>query len=156
VSADLESRAGQLRALRELPREVRAAVAGLSEARLDTPYRDGGWTLRQVVHHLADAHANGYVRLRLTLTEQHPTLKPYDQDAWAVLRDASGGPLEPSLALLEGLHARIVRLAEDLSEEAWRRSAWHPEVGELTFADLVRTYAGHGAHHLGQILQARG
>jgi transposase len=156
MAEKLESRTDLVAALRDLPRQARAAVAGLTDAQLDTPYRAGGWTLRQVVHHLADAHANGFFRMRLILTEDHPTLKPYDQDAWAALPDARGGPVEDSLRLLEALHTRIVHLAEAVADEAWARTAHHPEVGEVTFGGLIATYAEHGAHHVAQIVQARG
>ena len=144
-------RRGWIEAIGALPGEARAAVAGLDEAQLGSSYRPGGWTVRQVVHHLADAHANGSQRLRLTLTEHRPVLRHYDQDAWAALPDAAEGPIEESLQLLEVLHARMVRLLEAQTEPAFARVALHPEVGELSLDDLLRTYAVHGAHHLEQI-----
>ena len=156
MAAKLESHTEHVRALRALPGQARDSVVGLDDAQLDTPYRPGGWTLRQVVHHLADSHTHAALRMRQILTEDHPTLRPYDQDAWAALAEARQGPIEDSLALLEALHARIVRLLEGLPDEAWERTAFHPEVGEVTLAGLVRTYAEHGAHHVAQIVQARG
>src|SRR5579872_2525410 len=104
----------QIDVLRQLPHNLRTAVSGLSDAQLDTPYRDGGWTVRQVVHHLADSHMNAYVRIRLALTETDPPVKAYDQTLWAELIDARRAPVELSLALLEGLHARLTSLLRSL------------------------------------------
>ena len=140
-----------LEALRGLPAGAREVAGGLSESQLDTPYRPGGWTVRQVLHHLADAHMNGAQRMRLVLTEHRPVLRHYDQDAWAALPDARGGPPEESLQLLEAVHARMVRLLEAQEAPAFERVGLHPEVGELSLHQLVRTYAEHGEHHLGQI-----
>lgn len=137
-----------------LPDELEAAVAGLDDAQLDTPYRDGGWTIRQVVHHLADSHSNALIRMKLVLTEDHPTLKPYDQDRWALLADAAL-PLAPSLTLLRGLHERWHALLEKMPADAWSRAAHHPENGEMSLDDLLRVYAGHGRGHVGQIAGLR-
>ena len=130
-------RAAQIQTLRSLPEHLQAAVAGLTDAQLDTPYRDGGWTVRQVVHHVADSHANSYVRFKLALTEDWPTIKPYDEAAWANLADSRRLPVEPSLALIEALHARWVALLESLSEEDFQRGYKHPERGPAE--------PGHGA-----------
>jgi hypothetical protein len=145
----------QIHALRVLPDQVARAVSGLDDSKLDTPYREGSWTIRQVVHHLADAHLNAAVRIRLALTEDHPTVKPYDQDAWAELSDARSHPVEPSIAILRGVHQRLVALFEDLPEEAWERTVDHPEAGDLRVADFLRIYAAHGSGHLSRIEELR-
>ncbi len=112
-------RAAHIETLRLLPERLQSAVAGLSDAQLDTPYRDGGWTVRQVVHHFADSHANSYIRFKLALTEDWPTIKPYDEAAWARLPDSSQ-PIEPSLVFIAGLHRRLVALLESMPEEDFR------------------------------------
>ncbi|HZL98707.1 MAG TPA: putative metal-dependent hydrolase [Planctomycetota bacterium] len=149
------ARAARLAAVRALPAQARAAVAGLTPAQLDTPYRAGGWTVRQVIHHIADAHMNALIRMKLVLAEEHPTLKPWDQDTWARLADSAQAPVEESLATLDGVHARMARVLEAAPPEAWSRGAFHPEAGELTLERLVETYGGHGAHHVEQILALR-
>src|SRR5271170_6818911 len=113
----------------ETPSKLRAAIAGLSDSELDTPYRPGGWTVRQVAHHVPDSHMNSYVRFRLALTEDEPVIKPYEESRWAELSDARGMPVEPSLVLLESLHARWVPLLRSLSDAEWKRSFHHPESG---------------------------
>jgi uncharacterized damage-inducible protein DinB len=153
--ADDQTRQQKIAALRSLPDDVRRAIAGLNDAQLDTPYRDGGWTVRQVVHHLADSHMNAYIRARLTLTEQHPTLRPYDQDAWARLTDAAGAPVAPSLTILDGVHDRFVRLLEQCSDTDWARPAHHPDSGAMTLETILTTYSAHGTTHVGQILGLR-
>jgi len=147
-------RAAQIETLRQLPERLCAAVAGLRDSQLDTPYREGGWTVRQVVHHLADSHANSYVRFKLALTEDWPTIKPYDEAAWARLPD-SRMPIVPSLAFLEGLHSRFVALFESLSEEDFRRGFNHPERGRVTLADNLALYAWHSRHHTAHITSLR-
>src|ERR1700689_2695208 len=128
ASSDVKVRAEQIRTLRLLPERLRAAVAGLNEAQLDTPYRDGGWTVRQVVHHFADSHANSFIRFKLALTEDWPTVKGYDEAAWARLADSSL-PIEVSLVFATGLHQRLVALLESMSEEDFQRGFNHPERG---------------------------
>ena len=150
MSMTAPERAARIQQIRELPASVRAAVDGLTDTQLDTPYRPGGWTVRQVVHHLADSHLNAFVRMKLILTESRPTLKPYDQNAWALLRD-SAAPLPPSLAILDGLHARWTLLLDGVGEDQWSRAAVHPESGEVTLETLLKTYSNHCANHLGQI-----
>ncbi len=150
-----EQRREGIARLLELPGLVEEAVRGLDERQLDTPYRDGGWTVRQVVHHLADSHMNAYIRTKLTLTEEHPPLKPYDQDEWAKLGDAAGLPLAPSLAILHGLHERWAALLESVPEDAWSRTAYHPERGDITLDDQLALYAGHGVNHVAQITGLR-
>jgi len=147
-------RAAQIETLRLLPEHLRAAVAGLDEARLDTLYRDGGWTVRQVVHHLADSHANAYVRFKLALTEDWPTIKAYDEAAWARLPD-SRAPIEPSLLFLAGLHQRLVALLESMTEEDFRRGFNHPERGRMSLATNLAMYDWHSRHHTAHITGLR-
>jgi len=133
------------------PAELRAAVKGLSDAQLDTPYRPGGWTVRQVVHHLPDSHLNAYVRCKLALTEDEPTIKPYAEDRWAELADTKTTPIEVSLTMLEALHDRWVRLLRSLTQPEWKRSFRHPELGTMTLEKTLALYAWHGRHHLAHI-----
>ena len=130
-----------------LPAELRTLVQDLSDRQLDTPYRPDGWTVRQVVHHLPDSHVNAYVRTKLALTEQEPTIKPYDEAAWAQLPDAGAGPPEASLRLLDGLHARWVATLRSLDAAALSRTLNHPEVGQITVGWIIQSYAWHGSHH---------
>lgn len=146
-----DSRRGFMAEMAAAPALLRTAVAGLSSVQLNTPYRAGGWTVRQVVHHLADAHLNWYVRTKLALTEDRPTIKPYAEARWAELCDARQGPIEPSLLLLDGLHERWVRLFEALTPEDWRREFVHPERGLLTLEATLPMHAWHGRHHTAQI-----
>lgn len=142
-----------LRAIRALPAELRTAVAGLSGAQLDTPYREGGWTVRQVVHHVADSHMNAYVRLKLALTEDNPVIKPYEEQFWAELPDSSLPP-EVSLDLLERLHQRFMRVLEGVTD--WSRPWTHPSSGRWTLDTLLAMYAWHGRHHVAHITALRG
>jgi hypothetical protein len=141
--------------LRQLPAAAEAAVHGLNDAHLDTPCGEGEWTVRQVVHHLADAHMNGFIRMKLILTEEQPTLKPYDQDAWARLCDSTELPVRAALSILAGLHERWSGLLESVPESSWRRSATHPESGPVTLDGLLVTYARHGETHVRQITGLR-
>jgi hypothetical protein len=154
VAAD-PRRQENISALRTLPGEVRKAIAGLNDSQLDTPYRDGGWTVRQVVHHIADSHMNAYIRARLILTEDNPTLKPYNQDSWARLIDAAEAPVAPSLAIIDGVHDRLVQLFENCADSDWSRHAHHPESGAMTLERILNIYSGHGRNHVGQILALR-
>jgi len=139
-----------------LPAEFRAAVSAAGSERLDTPYRPGGWTVRQVVHHLPDSHMNAFVRFKLALTEREPTIKPYDETRWAELADVSGTPVEVSLALLEALHERWVVLLRSLTAADFQRTYFHPEQGRAMSLDYaLAMYAWHGRHHTGHVLQAR-
>jgi hypothetical protein len=133
------------------PALVRAAVEGLSGEQLDTAYRPGGWTIRQVVHHLPDSHINSYVRFKLALTEDNPVIKTYDQEAWAATTDSRSGAIGPSLDLLEALHARWTDWLRQLTPEQWQRRFRHPEMGELGLDQNLQVYAWHGHHHLGHI-----
>jgi uncharacterized damage-inducible protein DinB len=153
--ASAATRAARIAAIRALPAQARAAVAGLTPAQLDTPYRKGGWTVRQVIHHIADAQMHALIRMKLVLAEEHPTLKPWDQDTWALLADSTQAPVEESLVVLDGVHARMARLLEAAPDSAWSRGAFHPEAGEQTLDSLVTTYSGHGAHHVEQIVALR-
>ncbi|MGB2623200.1 MAG: bacillithiol transferase BstA [Candidatus Acidiferrum sp.] len=137
------------------PAKLRAAVRGLSDAQLDTPYRDGGWTVRQVVHHVPDSHLNAYVRLKLALTEEKPMIKPYDEKAWAELADAKSAPIESSQTLLDSIHERWDRLWRSLKPEHFARVLMHPEHGERTVDWLVFLYAWHGRHHTAHITELR-
>ena len=139
-----------LATLAELPNELRNVVRGLDAGQTETPYREGGWTVRQVVHHVADSHMNAVVRVKLALTEDWPTIKPYDEAAWARLHDAAA-PIEWSLALIESLHARWVMLLQSLDEAAWKRGFVHPESGRLTVETATLLYAWHSRHHVAQI-----
>ncbi len=134
-----------------VPGELRALVQDLSERQLDTPYRPDGWTVRQVVHHLADSHLNAYVRTKLALTEEEPTIKPYDEAAWAELPDGSTSPIESSMSLLEALHARWVAALRALDEDAFKRTLNHPEHGVITIGWIVQSYAWHGQHHIAHV-----
>ena len=137
------------------PQELRRAVSGLTDAQLDTPYRPGGWTPRQVVHHVPDSHLNAYVRLKLALTEHEPTIRPYDEAAWAELADSRDTPVETSLALLESLHHRWTLLLRSLDDSALPRVFRHPEQGVVTIDWLVAMYAWHGRHHTAHITTLR-
>lgn len=148
-----EHRSAWIRELALLPDQLNAAVKGLSDKQLDTPYRPGGWTVRQVVHHVPDSHLNSYTRFRLALTEHSPTIKPYDEAAWAELPDAKYAPIQPSLLLLDALHRRWVMLLELLSDDAFKRTFRHPERGETPLEWTLGLYAWHGHHHSAHILE---
>ena len=137
------------------PANLRAAVKGLSQAQLDTPYRPGGWTIRQVVHHVPDSHLNSYVRFKLALTEDEPTIKPYAEDRWAELADTKSTPVEVSLTLLESLHDRWVRLLRSLTPADWKRTFRHPDLGPMTLEKTLALYAWHGRHHVAHITALR-
>lgn len=144
-----------IESIRSLPERARQAVATLSDAQLDTPYRIGGWTPRQVIHHLADSHMNAFIRMKLILTEDNPTLRPYNQDEWAKLPDTVTMPVESSLMLLANLHERWSILLESVKEEQWARAAIHPDSGKVTLDSLLTTYARHGEKHVEQIMSLR-
>ena len=137
------------------PAELRAAVRGLSDAQLDTPYRPDGWTVRQVVHHIPDSHANALIRLKLGLTEDTPTVKPYDEAAWAKLEDARSTPIETSLSIVDGLHDRWVRVLNAMSPADFKRTLNHPENGVMTLDHLLALYAWHSKHHVAHITNLR-
>jgi uncharacterized damage-inducible protein DinB len=139
----------------QTPARLRAAVKGLSSDQLDTPYRPGGWTVRQVVHHVPDSHLNAYVRFKLALTEDAPTIKPYAEDRWAELADTKATPVEVSLTLLDSLHDRWVRLLRALTTEEWKRTFRHPDLGPMTLEKTLALYAWHGRHHVAHITALR-
>ncbi|MGP8173880.1 MAG: YfiT family bacillithiol transferase [Terracidiphilus sp.] len=147
-------RAAHIQTLRLLPERLRAAVAGLSDAQLDTPYREDGWTVRQVVHHLADSHAMAYTRCKQALTEDWPTEARYDEAAWAELAD-SRLPVDVSLALIEALHGRWVALLESLSDEDFQKGYNHPERGQENLAKALAMYDWHCRHHTAHITSLR-
>ncbi|MFD2874338.1 YfiT family bacillithiol transferase [Mucilaginibacter ximonensis] len=142
---------GWINDIRELPAKMRAAVAGLTDAQLETHYRPGGWTIRQVVHHVADSHINSLVRFKWALTEDSPTIKAYNQVEWAKLPDYKL-PLEPSLIMLEGIHQRLIALFESFTDADWDRHFIHPETGAaITLKRNLALYAWHSKHHLAHI-----
>jgi len=145
------SRSSAIAAIAELPRQFRAVVAPLTDRQIDTPYRDGGWTVRQVVHHVADSHINAYVRFRWALTEDAPTMKAYDEKAWAGLPDAAGAPVALSLDLLSSLHARWVVLLEAMSPGDFARDIVHPVSGRQPLERFLQLYAWHGRHHTAHV-----
>jgi hypothetical protein len=144
-----------LRDLEVLPGQLRLAVQGLSDTHLDTPYRAGGWTIRQVVHHLADSHMNSYIRFKLALTEHTPTIKPYDEARWAELPDSRQGAIADSLDLLTALHHRWLLLLRALTAADWQKQFHHPESGKTTLLKAAAYYAWHGRHHLAHIANWR-
>lgn len=137
------------------PAQLRAAIEGLSPQQLDTPYRPGGWTVRQVVHHVPDSHLNAYMRFKLALTEEEPTIKPYAEDRWARLADTAATPVEVSLTLLDSLHDRWVRLLRSLRPDDWKRAFRHPELGLVTLEKNLALYSWHGRHHVAHITSLR-
>jgi len=152
--ASPEERAARIDTIERTPAQLRAAVDGLTDPRLDTSYRPGGWTVRQVVHHLPDSHCNSFMRLKLALVEDVPTVGVYDEAAWAELPDARA-PVEMSLALLERLHERWVYLWRALCEDDWQRRFRHPELGNMDIDGLLALYAWHGPHHVAHITSLR-
>jgi uncharacterized damage-inducible protein DinB len=139
----------------ETPAKIRAAIKGLSESQLDTPYRDGGWTIRQVVHHVPDSHLNAYTRFKLALTEDVPTIKPYDEARWAELPDSRDTPIDTSLSLLGALHDRWVRLLRSMPDADFQRKLKHPEHGPMSLDTVLAMYAWHGRHHVAHITSLR-
>ncbi len=155
-SPTAEQTAGWIEEIAALPAELREAVDGLAGAQLDTPYRDGGWTLRQVVHHLADSHINAYCRIRIVATETEPTVRPYDEKTWAELPDARSGPIDVSLALIDALHTRWASLARTLTPAQLQAVYHHPEHPKPMVLDMtLAMYAWHGRHHVAHITGLR-
>lgn len=144
-----------IRQIAEAPALLKKAVQGLNDAQLDTPYREGGWTVRQVVHHVPDSHLNSYIRFKLAMTEEHPTIRPYDEAAWARLHEAQSGPVEMSLTLLEQLHKRWVVFLESMRPADFLRTLNHPENGTMTLETMLQLYAWHGKHHTAHITSLR-
>ena len=144
-----------IRDIEQTPAAMHAAVSGLSDQQLDTPYRDGGWTIRQVVHHLPDSHMNAYTRFKLALTEDEPTIKPYMEDRWANLADTRTTPPEVSLALLDNLHIRWVGVLRSIAPAEWKRTLRHPEMGVLSLDKTLALYSWHGRHHVAHITELK-
>ncbi|PSH02946.1 MAG: metal-dependent hydrolase [Acidobacteria bacterium] len=137
----------------QMPERLKQALACLNGKQLDTPYREGGWTVRQVTHHLPDSHLNGYIRFKLALTEDNPTITTYNEAAWAELADSRVTPIDVSLALAENLHARWVALLRTLRPEDWERTVVHPEHGVMSLDQMLGIYAWHGRHHVAHITE---
>ena len=150
-----EQRARLIHDIAATPDRMRKAVLDLNEQQLDTPYREGGWTVRQVVHHVPDSHMNSYVRFKLALTEHEPTIKPYDEAKWAELKDGKNAPIEWSLHLLEALHERWVMLLRSLSGDDVKKQFTHPELGLVSIDQYIALYAWHGKHHVAHITSLR-
>ncbi|MGH9503596.1 MAG: YfiT family bacillithiol transferase [Terriglobales bacterium] len=141
--------------IEQAPAALRDAVQGLTPQQIETPYRDGGWTVRQVVHHVPESHMNAYIRFKLALTEDAPTIKPYMEDRWAKLRDVQSTPLEVSLSLMGSLHDRWVRLLRSLEPADWKRGFNHPEMGLMPLEKNLALYSWHGRHHVAHITELR-
>ena len=150
-STTADQRQEWIRDLAQAPTQLRAAVAGLTPEQIETPYRPGGWTVRQVIHHVPDSHLNSYCRFRLALTEENPPIKAYNEAMWAELYDARTGPVEPSLRLLESLHTRWVCLLVSLSEDDWSRTFHHSDFGPVRLDANLALYAWHSRHHTAHI-----
>ena len=151
-----EEVAGWIEDISAAPAAMRAAVSGLGPAQLETPYRPGGWTVRQVVHHVADSHMNAYIRFKLALTEDTPTIKPYDEAAWAELEDTAAVPISVSLDLLDALHVRWIALVRSLTADDLERDFRHPEKGRIMRLDsTLGLYAWHGRHHVAHVTALR-
>ncbi len=147
-------RAQRIDSIAALPAQLRKAVHGLTDAQLDTPYRPGGWTVRQLTHHVADSHMNAFVRFRLGFTEDNPTIKPYDEKAWSELPDMRL-PVEVSLRLLDSLHERMVQMLRSVPPASFQRTIYHPENGPMTLDAMVSLYAWHGQHHTAHVTSLR-
>ena len=148
-------RTAAIESIAQTPVKMREAVRGLTATQLDTPYRPGGWTVRQVVHHVPDSHVNAFIRTKLALTENEPTIKPYDEKAWANLADVLNTPIETSLRLLEAVHERWDHILRGLSDADYVRTFRHPEHGVRTLDWMVALYAWHGRHHVAHIRSLR-
>jgi len=150
-----ENRKKILLEIADLPGRLRDAIEGLSDKQLDTPYRPEGWTVRQVVHHLADSHMHAYIRTKFALTLNEPRIMAYDENVWAQLKDAKTAPVEPSLLILDGVQARWTELLESLTDADWARKFVHPELGVRTLDVDIPVYAWHGRHHTAHITALR-
>lgn len=150
-----ERRREWIEAIAETPARFRAAVEGLSDEQLDTPYREGGWTVRQLAHHVPDSHMNALIRFKLGLTEDNPLIKTYDEARWAELADVRATPVETSLRTLELLHERWVALLRSLTDEQWARTIQHPEWGPMRLETMLALYAWHGRHHVAHVTALR-
>ena len=151
---DAAARAGLIDTIDKTPATIRSLVERLDERQLDSPYRDGGWTILQVVHHVPDSHMNAYIRMKLAVTEETPTIKPYDEARWAELSDGRSAPISMSLDLLQALHQRWVTFLRALSEQQFQRTFVHPELGSVALFEALAMYAWHGRHHTAHIQRA--
>lgn len=150
-----EKRQQAIAAIRETPARLRAAVTGLTSDQIETPYRDGGWTVRQVVHHVPESHMNAFVRFKLALTEDKPTIKPYEEDLWVKLPDIPRVPIETSLTLLDALHQRWIAILESMTAAQFSRPLIHPQHGEVQLDWMLQLYAWHGRHHTAHVTALR-
>ena len=150
-----EQKAKFLDDIEQTPARLKAAVKGLTAQQLDTPYRDGGWTVRQVVHHVPDSHMNSYIRFKLALTEEEPMIRPYMEDRWAELPEAKTAPIDVSLGLLDDLHKRWMLMLRAIPDGDWRRTFRHPEIGLMTLEKNLALYAWHGRHHVAHVTELR-
>ena len=150
-----DKRRAWIRQIAETPAALRAATSGLDDRMIEMPYRPGGWTVRQVVHHVADSHLNAYTRFKLALTEPDPTIKPYDEQAWAELPDTAGTPIEVSLILLDALHRRWTVLLDAMTDADFSRGLVHPVNGAMTLDRLLQLYSWHGRHHVAHVTELR-
>ena len=155
VEVTPERRRECIEEIAQTPARFRAAVEGLTDEQLDTPYRDGGWTVRQLAHHVPDSHMNAYIRFKLGLTEDNPPIKTYEEARWAELQDSRATPVESSLRMLELLHERWIILLRSLTDEQWARTIQHPEWGRLPLQTMLGLYAWHGRHHTAHVTQLR-
>ncbi len=149
------ARTAAIEVLAAAPAQFRAAIAGFTASQFDTPYREGGWTVRQVVHHVAESHMHAYCRLKFALTEDNPTIKPYDEVAWSDFADQALAPIEASLQIIDGVHARFVTLWRLMTPAQFARTLQHPENGPMTLDDLLGMYAWHARHHTAHITSLR-
>jgi uncharacterized damage-inducible protein DinB len=150
-----QERAQHIHDIEVMPAQLREAVAGLDPRHLDIPYREGGWSIRQMVHHIPESHMNSYIRFKLALTEDHPTVKPYDEALWAKLPDAHTAPIEVSLDLADALHQRWVLVLRAMTDGDFERTLFHPEAGNLKLKAVLACYAWHSRHHVAQIVATR-
>lgn len=148
-------RAALIEIIEQVPARMREAVAGLSDKQVDTPYRAGGWTVRQLVHHVPESHMNAYIRMKWGLTEDAPKIKTYHEDRWAELPDARTAPIAPSLALLDAIHARWALLLHAMADDDWQRTIIHPDWGEMDLLTLLKMYAWHSRHHIAHVTELR-
>lgn len=155
VEATPERRREWIDEIAQTPARFRAAVQGLSDEQLDTPYREGGWTVRQLAHHVPDSHMNAYIRFKLGLTEDNPPIKTYEEALWAQLEDSRATPVESSLRTLELLHERWIILLRSLTDEQWTRTIQHPDWGSLPLQSMLALYAWHGRHHVAHVTALR-
>ncbi len=150
--SDTEALSNDMKRIADLPSKVRKAVSGLTDAQLDTPYREGGWTIRQVIHHIADSHVNAYMRFKLAMTEDNPSIKPYNEAAWAECEEAKNGDISDSLDLLDALHKRWLSFLKSLNDSDLERTYFHPATNKQSkLREVISMYAWHGDHHLAHI-----